>query len=398
MEGQHPGIIPDERDRPLGELARERPVCMPADIGQIGPDATAERTRRAKAAPEALDPTGRAGEAGRVEQVTGSGTSKAVFDPLAGGSVGRAEQEIDAGPDGGDDVDDLTVALGEGRHVEGVGQGDTAEPELAAQETAHHDRRQGGRQVVPPGDGGQGDVAGHDHVEAAGDRRAIRCQLDRIEPGSILGHRRQLVVGVDGDVAEPGEVLARRGDTGRVEPANERRPETPDLDRIVAERADADGRVRRVGRDVEDRRVGEAHAHRPQLGADRPTDTPSEIRVPDRAEGHVAGERRRAVAEGHELATLLVGRDEERWGLRIPSPRRRLEGVGELAHLARRGDVGEPEEGDPRGRLAGQPVGHPGGQPLALEGDHESPEDGARMSRCASGGHPFTAPASPRTK
>ena len=146
-------------------------------------------------------------------------------------------------------------------------------------------------------------------------------------------------------------------------------------------------------------RVGEAHAHRPQLGADRPTDPPGEVRVADRAERHVAGERRRAIAEGHELAALLVGRDEERW--RRAGSRRR--DAAWRASVSSRTWPGEatlenrkrvtPAAGSLANRSAIQAR-----QPLALEGDHESPEDGARIGRCVAGGHPLTAPASPRTK
>ena len=89
-ERQHAGIVADERDRPLGELARRAPVCCPPTIGQIGRrDGRAHR--RAKAAlRRSTRPAERARPVG-VEQATRGGMSKAAFDPLPGGS-GRARR------------------------------------------------------------------------------------------------------------------------------------------------------------------------------------------------------------------------------------------------------------------------------------------------------------------
>ena len=126
------------------------------------------------------------------------------------------------------------------------------------------------------------------------------------------------VVRVDAPLALAREVLARAGHARGLEAGEPRRGESRDLGGIVAERADAQRRVRRVRRDVEDRRVVDVHADRAELAPDRPPDALRQARVAGRADGHRAGERGPVVAtagsrpERQQLAALLVGRDEDR--------------------------------------------------------------------------------------
>ena len=94
--------------------------------------------------------------------------------------------------------------------------------------------------------------------------------------------------------------------------------EPRDLGRIVAERPDAQGGVRRIGRDIEHRGVIHVHADRPQLEPDGPADPLREVRVARRPDRHRAGKPGpvvrgpRARPEGQQLAALLIGRDEDR--------------------------------------------------------------------------------------
>ena len=121
----------------------------------------------------------------------------------------------------------------------------------------------------------------------------------------------------------PGKCLAVAATPADCSPAQPRRPEPADLRRIVAERADAHDRVLGPERDVEHRRVVDVHAGRPQLAPDRPPDPLGQVRVTRRPDRHRPGERRPAIAEGEELAALLVRRDEQRQPIRPgPAPRR----------------------------------------------------------------------------
>ena len=106
-----------------------------------------------------------------------------------------------------------------------------------------------------------------------------------------------------------------------------------------------------------------------------------------------------------ELAALLVGGDEQRPGrgraarrrvprraaTRGPDLARPLERRAELADLPGDRTLNATNSVDPGGRRIGQPALDPARQPLAVEGEHHPFED-ARV------GHPFTAPARPRTK
>ena len=223
---------------------------------------------------------------------------------------------------------------------------------------------------------------------------ARRAGLDRVEPPT------QPVVGVVGDVADAREVLQPAATPADWSPRTIAATSSPDRRRVVAERADPDRRVRRVRREVADRRVGDVHAHRPQLQADRPPDPLGEVRVAGRAERHVAGERRRAVAEGHG-AGRPPGR-RRRAAVAAAAVARPAADAAWIASVSSRtwpasATLREPEERHPGGRRAGQPARRSGGQPLAVEGEHQPrrAEVALGSSRCAAGGHPLTAPGEP---
>ena len=79
-----------------------------------------------------------------------------------------------------------------------------------------------------------------------------RARSPRAVARSPSTHR-QPVVRVLVDGAQTREVLDRGGHPGRLEPADHRRAEPPDLGRVVAERADPDRRVAGFAGQVEDR-------------------------------------------------------------------------------------------------------------------------------------------------
>jgi hypothetical protein len=71
-----------------------------------------------------------------------------------------------------------------------------------------------GRVGAGTGQGGDGEVAGHQHLGPGGDARLERRKLDGIEPPAIVGDDRHLVVGIDGRLA-----LAGKGrHSGRLQP------------------------------------------------------------------------------------------------------------------------------------------------------------------------------------
>ena len=86
---------------------------------------------------------------------------------------------------------------------------------------------------------------------------------------------------------------------------------TADRARVVAERADAERRVVRLGREIDGRGVDDVDAQRAGLAPDGRPDPLGQRFVVDRAERHVAGELGRLGTQGVELAALLVGGDEK---------------------------------------------------------------------------------------
>ena len=197
------------------------------------------------------------------------------------------------------------------------------------------------------------------------DRRPERGELDRVEAGPVLGRPTASPWWVSTETSpRPGKCLTAAATPAELQAADHRRAErAPTARRIVAERADPERRVGRVGGDVEDRGVDDVDAHRPQprCRSPRPTRSAS-AGVADRARGPCCRRTRVGrVAERLELAALLVGRDERAVGAAAAAPPRRPPGarVGELADLAGRAHVGVPEDGHPGGRRRRQPGGHP---------------------------------------
>ncbi len=329
----------------------------------------------------------RASQLGGVEQLPVRGTDQRVLDPLECLGIRGREQQVDAGTDGRDDIDRLVRALGECPHVERVGDRHALEPEVPPEQVGHHGPRQRRRQVRPTAHRRQREVAGHRHLCPGREGGTERRELATLEHVPRSGHGGATVMRVGRCLAGARCVLDGGGDAGRLEAADHRHAVPSNDRRVVAERPDAERRIGRVRRDVEHRRVDDVDAHRPRLETDRPPDPLGQLDVVDGAERHVAGERRRAVAERDELPALLVRGDEQR---AARAARRRLDARRQRPHLLRRPNVQVPEQRHARRRRRRQSIGDPPRQHLALEREHHPPEDRV--------GHPLTAPDRPRTK
>ena len=151
----------------------------------------------------------------------------------------------------------------------------------------------------------------HHEPRSGSDGRPERRELVTVEMLGTPLHDTERVVGVLGKRAQTREVLRRCGHAGRLEATDHRRPMTADRPRVVAERADPERRVLPLGSEIDGRGVDDVDTHRPSLAPDRRTDPLGQGFVVDRTERHVAGELGRLGTKGVELATLLVGRDEE---------------------------------------------------------------------------------------
>ena len=226
-------------------------------------------------------------------------------------------------------------------------------------------------------------MAGHDEIETLGNRRAERCELDGVEPSSVAVDEAEGMVRVDRASALAREVLGRGRDAGRAQPPDRGRDEPRHGGRLGPEAADPERRVVARRHDIRHRRVADVDAHRRELRANRPSHSLGQRRVARRPERHRPGELRWPVAERLELAAFLVCRDQERQAV----GRARLERVGQRPDLVRRADVVEAEQREPGRRGFVEPRIEPiRDRRLALEGEHEQPEDVVAPGF----GHPFT--------
>ncbi len=218
---------------------------------------------------------------------------------------------------------------------------------------------------------------------------AERHELAGIKDRARGEHGRDVVMRVTGRLPRAREMLDRRRHPGRLEAADHRRTVASDARRVVPERPDPEGGVQRVRGHVEHRRVDDVHAHRARLGADRPPDTLRQRLVIDRAQRHVAGELGRCVAEGDELAALLVGRDEERTRPRHSPPAATVPPAlapAPATARSRAGTASRPPPAPPPTAPPSTPAAPPPRTPA-------SPARGSSPSP-----HPLTAPDRPRTK
>ena len=334
-------VVADEGDRPSGQLGGEGLMV--------------DRTRRRRAAAGRSRPaSGEARPAGASRAASSTASIRPRRCAWARPSASRSraassacpEQHVLAGTEGGDGVHDLGRSLGEGAHVQGIGDGHAVEPQLPAQQVAQDRGGQAGRQVV--GQARQREVAGHDHPRARGQRRSKRDELP-LRPA-----RRASAPPAAARGADPPPCRRRPGSAWRSRPRRAScRPRTvaaasrPDRLGIVAEAADPERGIGRIVRQVAHRRVVHVDAEGPQLAGHGAGDALRQLLVAGRAERHRARElassrrpgrpagrppgRRRpataalppAVPPGSPRSARGSGPDPRRCGHGRASPRRR---------------------------------------------------------------------------
>src|SRR4029079_7137634 len=108
-------------------------------------------------------------------------------------------------------------------------------------------------------------MRGHEGRDAGGDRGAKRHELNRSQAIGRVLDERQLEMRVGTGITVAGEMLAARGDALGLERSDDRRAKAGYIVGFFRERPVADDRIRRVGEDVEDRRVIERDADRAEL-------------------------------------------------------------------------------------------------------------------------------------
>ncbi len=212
-------VVAHEGQRALGELAGKRQVV------RRGHDCDVGIGKAGDPALERLDPGGRSGERGRLDEVEVRGPGERRLDPAPGRSLRRGQQEIDARSQRDDDIDPLRGVLGQGAHVERVGDRDPFETELFAQDAIHHPAGQRRGHDAAAGERRAGEVTGHDHPGAARDRFPERTQLGDLEVRARAVDDRERVMGIDPDATGAREVLERRDDPRRLDPSGPRSAE-----------------------------------------------------------------------------------------------------------------------------------------------------------------------------
>ncbi len=129
-QGQAPRVVADERQRALGELARE------GRMRRIAHDAQVRRGARLAEPPtQRVDPAAGRGIGRRVDPAVRRARQQRRLDPSLRVAVRPAEQQVHAGPQRGEDRRRLLVALGDGPHVQRVADGHAAEPEPVAEQS-----------------------------------------------------------------------------------------------------------------------------------------------------------------------------------------------------------------------------------------------------------------------
>ena len=301
-----------------------------------------------------------------IDQAAPLRLHEAFLQPPRRSLVHRPEQQVLAGTQGGDGIDDLRRSLGQRMHVDGIGDGHAVELQLSAQQVAQDRGGQARGQIASLV--GQREVAGHDHACARFQRRPKRDQLPLCELGGRPPDQRQLVVRIGRRVAGAREVLGRRRNALPLQAADGRRREPSNGLGIVAETANPERRIGRVAGHVAHGQVVHVDAEGPQLACHRPGDAFCQRLIAGRAERHRPRERRRPIAQADQLATLLVGGDQQGWCCDRPCllDRRR-----EPADLGRIDHIVEAEQRDAGHALFADPPRRRARQLTAGEGDHE---------------------------
>ncbi len=231
-------------------------------------------------------------------------------------------------------------------HVHGVGDDETVEAHLAAQDLLVEGGGQR-RGTAARVEAGHRDVAHHDRVHPGSDRRPEGRPLHELEAAAVAVDQGQVLVAVDGGVAVPREVLGRGHQPAAARTHDEGGAEPPDHLRVLAEGADVDHRVVGVVVDIHHRREGPVDAQRPAFPRRHLADEAGGLLGAGRADGHCEGQVDGAPGNAEGQATLHVHRHQERHpGLLLEAVEetrdRRLLG----AHEDHAADPGVPDRTD----------------------------------------------------
>ena len=187
-------------------------------------------------------------------------------------------------------------------------------------------------------------------------------QLQRLQLGQALVHRRQGVVRIDMGVAMAREMLDAAGHPLAQRAAHPGPGHARHQGRVLAEAALADDRVGRVVVDVQHRREVPVDAQVTQAARHRRADLLGQGLVADGAQRH-RGRRLRQAGGPHDRAALLVDADQR------PLAHRGTQVGGQLADLVLVAEV-LAEQADGADLLAAQELGGVGVERLAGNVDH----------------------------
>ena len=225
---------------------------------------------------EALDSTGRFAQTLLGEPPGADGLHDPGVDAFGAKIVAEAQQ-VRAGLQSKDGSFLLPDRAADRAHLQGVGDDDAVEAELAPEEIRDHRTAEGARRLVEPG---HANVGGHHRAHSGAHGRAKR-QQHRGHRLVVALDRRELEMRVLLGVAVPREVLRAGRDSGALEPTHERGHVAGDELRVAPERADADDRVVGIRVHVRDRGEIEVDARGGQFGADGGCDVARELDVVD---------------------------------------------------------------------------------------------------------------------
>jgi hypothetical protein len=242
-----------------------------------------------------------------------------------------------------------------------------AKPQLAAQQPAQDGGRERRRQFAVAVERRQRDVGRHHQPGPRAHGGVKRQELHPAQPRDVVGQDGRAVVRVDGGVAVAGEMLGRGSHAGRLQARHHGGAQLGNARGVAAKGARAYHRVPRVDVDIAHRRIIDVDAHRRQFAPDGAARAARQLRRTRRAQGQVAGKRRRA-RQRHERAALLIDGDEHR---RLAGGGRgALQGGGQRAHLGRVLDVMGAKERHAANVLAAERRQNLGRGPGAQEAQH----------------------------
>ena len=312
-EGQDAVLVAHDGDGVVGHPALDGAVLIAAYVCLgVGERLDEGRAGRVVAEDAAVLLQGQDARDGGVQLLVGDGgiVHDVLDELLEHRDVGRAahderhEGDVHAGLEGALDGIGLAEVVGDGLHVQGVGDAYAPKAHLGAQDVGHEHVGERGGQVdlcavgLRRNLGGLYlrvlDVRGHDHVYAVFDGGPEGDELEGLELILGLVDERQTRVRVGGRVTVAGEVLGGSGHVVRLDALHHGNAQLGDELRVAREGAQADDGVVGVVVGVEHGREVDIDVQRVELATD---DLAAVARVLGAARGahcHVARQGRAA--------------------------------------------------------------------------------------------------------